>query len=92
MAKDEGAAFRTRGKGRWVRNDRIELPYFCHFMLGEEAGIGNWRVCNDFRFFTPLRRVQDDREGALWGVRGNLMGLAIYYGRHCGKVDIMDGV
>ena len=23
------------------------------------------RVCNDFRFFTPLRSVQNDREGAL---------------------------
>ena len=61
MTKDEGAAFRTIGKGRWVRNDRMELPYFCHFMLGEEAGIGNWRVRDDFRFFTPLRSVQNDK-------------------------------
>ena len=29
---------------------------------------------------------------ALRGVRGNLMALAIYYGRHCEKVDIMGGV
>ena len=70
----------------------MELPYFCHFMLGEEAGIGNWRVRDDFRFFTPLRSVQNDWEGALRGVRGNLMALAIYYGRHCGKVDIMDWI
>ena len=27
--------------------------------------IGEWRAYNDFRFFTPLRCVQNDREGAL---------------------------
>ena len=41
------------------------LLYFCHFMLGEESGIGDWGVDNDFRFFTTLRAVQNDREGAL---------------------------
>ena len=56
MTKDEGAAFRTIGKGRCVRDVGIGLLYFCHFMLGEEAGIGN-----DFRFFTALRCVQNDK-------------------------------
>ena len=27
--------------------------------------IGEWRAYNDFRFFTPLRCVQNDRVGAL---------------------------
>ena len=46
-------------------------------------------MCNDFRFFTPLRSVQNDREGALRGVRWSCMVLGIYYGRHDRKVDIM---
>ena len=33
----------------------------CHFERSEESEIGDRWVCNDFRFFTALRCVQNDR-------------------------------
>ena len=32
-----------------------------HFERSEKSKIGDWRVYNDLRFFTPLRCVQNDR-------------------------------
>ena len=29
--------------------------------FSEKSEIGDWWACNDFRFFTPLRCVQNDR-------------------------------
>ena len=36
------------------------LFFLCHFGGGENFEIGDWRVCDDSRFFTPLRCVQND--------------------------------
>ena len=33
----------------------------CHSECSEESEVCEWRMCNDFRFFTPLRCVQNDR-------------------------------
>jgi hypothetical protein len=37
----------------------------CHSERSEESEVCEWRSGNDFRFFTPLRCVQNDREGTL---------------------------
>ena len=33
----------------------------CYSERSEESEVCEWRMCNDFRFFTPLRCVQNDR-------------------------------
>ena len=33
----------------------------CHFELREDSEVCEWRMCNEFRFFTSLRCVQNDR-------------------------------
>ena len=35
----------------------------CHAECSEESEVCEWSIRNDFRFFTPLRCVQNDREG-----------------------------
>ena len=34
--------------------------------FSEKSEIGDWWACNDFRFFTPLRWVQNDRINLLF--------------------------
>ena len=41
----------------------------CHCERSENSEVREWRMCNEFRFFTPLRCVQNDREGD--GVRND---------------------
>ena len=53
------------GCSEWQNGFRITEFGPCHFECREESEIGDWWVCNDFRFFTPLRCVQNDREGVL---------------------------
>ena len=36
----------------------------------EESEVCGWRLGNDLGFFTPLRSVQNDREGAAFGMTG----------------------
>ena len=37
------------------------VDIFCHFEGREESEICEWCIRSDFRFFTPLRYVQNDR-------------------------------
>ena len=37
----------------------------CHCERSDESEVCEWRMCNEFRFFTPLRCVQNDRVKAL---------------------------
>ena len=54
------------GEGCCVKNDgegmlRLDVP--CHTERGEVLEVCEWCICNDLRFFTSLRCVQNDREG-----------------------------
>ena len=37
----------------------------CHSERSEESEVCEWFMCNEFRFFTSLRCVRDDRVGML---------------------------
>ena len=39
--------------------------WLCHFEGREGYGVSEWRVGNDFGFFTSMRYVQNDRVGML---------------------------
>ena len=38
----------------------------CHSERSEESEVCEWRLCNEFRFFTPLRSVQNDKINLLF--------------------------
>ena len=50
------------GGVRW--HFEVACHYFCHFERREKSRIGDCCRCNDFRFFTALRCVQNDRKGS----------------------------
>ena len=57
---------------RVCRHFEVVFHYFCHFEGSEKSKIGDCRMCNDLRFFTPLRFVQNDRdEGAAFEMTGD---------------------
>ena len=43
--------------------DILKISFIISVILreSEKSRIGDWRVYNDFRFFTPLRFVQNDK-------------------------------